>query len=153
MAPIFIYKLFLFKVLIINLVVKKNKTMALNSYHQEATKLTPEISCNAELGVVELRGLFVTSDPQILIDPVIHWITDYVSYTATNPLTLNLKLDYINGISQEHLNRILLSLRAAHQKGREVMVNCYCEPDDEDMLDWADELASVFRLPLAVVTD
>ncbi|HUX53767.1 MAG TPA: DUF1987 domain-containing protein [Williamwhitmania sp.] len=127
--------------------------MALNSYHQEATKLTPEISCNAELGVVELKGLFVSSDPQVLVDPVVQWINNYVAETGVSPLTLNLRLGYINGISQEHLNRVLLSLKAAHREGRQVMVNCYCEPDDEDMLDWADELASVFRLPLAIVTD
>lgn len=127
--------------------------MSLNSYHQEATKLTPEISCNAELGVVELKGLFVSSNPQVLVDPVVHWINDYVAETEGSPLTLNLRLGYINGISQEHLSRVLLSLKAAQRVGRQVMVNCYCQPDDEDMLDWADELALVFRLPLAIVSD
>ncbi len=69
---------------------------------------------------------------------VIEWVSDFVEQ-QDKPLTLELKLIYMNTSSVKAMMDIFDLLEAAHLQGYSVAVNWYYDPRNERVIELAEE--------------
>jgi hypothetical protein len=111
------------------------------------TKHTLEVDFNADTGLLKMSG---SSYPENAIDffgPIINWIKNYITQVK-KPITMNLKLNYLNTSSTKCVLDIFEILEQFYQDGGVAEVNWYYEEEDEDILETGEELTEDIEFPV-----
>ena len=66
-----------------------------------ATKYTPEISLDAEKGVIDIRGKSYPENTFEFYAPVMKWIEEYLKCCAKDEITVNMEIVYFNSSSSK----------------------------------------------------
>lgn len=103
------------------------------------TKSTLAVNFDARTGILELSGSSYPENTSEFFQPLITWIQNYF-LQVTKPLTLNLKIDYLNSSSIKFLSDIIDKLQHYYKSGCEVEINWYYKEDDEDMKEMGEEI-------------
>ncbi|QOJ29101.1 MAG: DUF1987 domain-containing protein [Ignavibacteriales bacterium] len=103
------------------------------------TKSTLAVNFDARTGILELSGSSYPENTSEFFQPLITWIQNYF-LQVTKPLTLNLKIDYLNSSSIKFLSDIINKLQHYYKSGGEVEINWYYKEDDEDMKEMGEEI-------------
>jgi len=103
------------------------------------TKSTLAVNFDARTGILELSGSSYPENTSEFFQPLITWIQNYF-LQVTKPLTLNLKIDYLNSSSIKFLSDIIDKLQHYYKSGGEVEINWYYKEDDEDMKEMGEEI-------------
>lgn len=103
-------------------------------YRLEASKDTPAILFDPELGRFEIIGRSFPLNAKGFYQPAIEWLQDY----AKNPnefTEFSFRLEYFNTPSSKCITDILKILKSIKDAGFSLSVNWFYDEDDIDILD------------------
>jgi len=110
---------------------------------------SPTVRLDAARGTMELSG---ESYPQNAFDffaPIIDWARQFLR-ESPSPLTLELRVSYLNTSSTKCVIDLLDLLEGAHKIGRRVQVVWYCDPENERAREAAEEFREDVTLPFEI---
>lgn len=113
----------------------------------EGNRQKPRVLFDGEKGILEIKGRSLPEQAHDLYKPLLDWIDEYKENPKASTI-LNIQLEYINSSSNKYLLLILKRLDELFLSGNKVLINWYCEDDDEDLLDTVDECQSILSLPI-----
>lgn len=116
----------------------------------EAKDDTPAVDFHAETGILSLEGESYPEDPVDFFDPLVSWVAQYIR-EINGPLTLNVRISYINTSSSKCMLDFLEILDDYHESGGEVRINWYYEEDDDDMQETGEDLCEDLELPYTLI--
>lgn len=105
------------------------KTLKLNK-----TKLTPEVVCDAESGLISMEGRSLPENAREVYQPFFHWIDEYIK-NAQDTTVLSIHMEYVNSSSNRYIHTALKKFEALVDQGMEVIVKWHYDEGDEDTLD------------------
>lgn len=108
------------------------------SLHIEQTSKTPRINCDADKGIMIIKGRSVPEDAIEFFLPVKDWISCYLC----NPQELtevSIDLDYFNTSTSIILLNLLRLFEPLKSTNKNVIFNWYFESDDLDMKEAGEE--------------
>ncbi|WP_281258129.1 biofilm regulation phosphoprotein SiaC [Zobellella taiwanensis] len=124
--------------------------LAMNTLAITATRATPEILCNPATGVVSMQGDSYPENSFEFFNDVIGWVEQYLQQ-STRPLRLELRLIYMNTSSVKAMMDIFDLLESAFGSGREVRVQWFYDPENERVVELAEEFREDCSFPFDVL--
>lgn len=116
----------------------------------EGTNTTPKIICDADKGLIFMEGDSYPENSFDFFKDFLTWVEDYLS-TLTTPLTVELRLIYLNTSSVKILMDIFDMLEEAHYKRREVCVNWFYDSRNERVVELAEEFKEDCTFPFLII--
>lgn len=110
---------------------------------------TPTIVSDWRAGLLTMQGDSYPENSFELFDRVIDWVERFLS-EAARPLTLELKLVYLNTSSVKAMMDIFDLLEEAHQGGRGIQVTWHYDPRNERIAELAEEFREDCTFPFAI---
>ncbi|ACM92083.1 conserved hypothetical protein [Nautilia profundicola AmH] len=95
-----------------------------------ATKYTPEISLNAEKGIIEIRGKSYPENTFDFYEPVLKWIEEYFNCCAKDNTVVNFEIIYFNSSSSKVLFDLFDILQEAKEKNN-ITINWIYDEENE----------------------
>ncbi len=123
-----------------NIIIKPNE----DEYYK------PEIIFNAEIGVCTIAGESYVQAVSTFYNPLILWLKEYTSDNSRS-LEFNFKLSYYNTSSSKKYIEILKILQSFKEKGGNLTVNWYYNPEDPDVLEDAEDFMLISRLQFNLI--
>lgn len=115
----------------------------------EQTKSTPEVRADEQAGRLAMAGDSYPENSYEFFGDIIAWVQTFLTERA-DPLSLELRLAYLNTSSVRAMLDIFDLLEEAHGRGREVAVNWYYDPRNERVADLADEFKEDCTFPFTI---
>lgn len=115
----------------------------------EATIATPKINCNPENGRISMEGDSYPENAFEFFKDLLTWTETYL-HTQISPLTLELRLVYLNTSSVKIMMDIFEMLEEAYAKGRKVSVNWFCDSRNERVAELAEEFKEDCTFPFLI---
>ena len=115
------------------------------------TQSTPAIEGNWSSGVLSMQGDSYPENSFELFQQVIDWVDSYLAQ-AMRPLTLELRLLYLNTSSIKAMMDIFDLLEDAHRDGKPVAVNWRYDPRNERVAELAEEFKEDCTFPFAILS-
>jgi hypothetical protein len=115
-----------------------------------ATPSTPAVDLDATSGMLRLSGESYPENSFDFYRPIKAWLSRFVA-DATTPISVELRLAYLNTGSTKCILDVLDMLEDAHRAGRKVAVHWYYERGNERALEAAEELKEEVTLPFHIV--
>ena len=113
---------------------------------------TPTVTGDWEQGRLIMQGDSYPENSFEFFAQIIAWIERYLkTKEASAPLSLELRLVYLNTSSVKAMMDIFDLLEDAHKQGRPVSVNWYYDPRNERVVDLADEFREDCSFPFEIV--
>lgn len=113
------------------------------------TQSTPDIRADWGAGRLSIQGDSYPENTFELFGPVISWVERYLE-TGDQPLTLELRLIYLNTSSIKAMMDIFDLLEAAHAGNRKVAVNWYYDSRNERVAELAEEFKEDCSFPFII---
>ena len=113
------------------------------------TTSTPEVHFDAGTGVLRLQGESFPENSFEFFRPIKTWLSRFL-VASKAPVTLELRLSYLNTGSTKCVMDMLDMLQEAHESGRAVAVQWFYEQDDARALEAAEELREEVTLPFHI---
>ena len=108
-----------------------------------------EILLNTEEHLLQLSNRSVSSDPQLIFNPLTDILNLY--FDSNDTLTCRLKLEYFNSSSAHSLLILLQRLATQHKKGCKISVMWYHEEEDDDSREFAEDLQDIIEMPVEII--
>ena len=124
----------------------------MNILNVQGSQSTPSIRGDWEHGVLTMEGDSYPENSFEFFGQVIDWVERYLKESSA-PLTLELRLVYMNTSSVRAMMDIFDLLEDAHGQGRAVSVNWYYDPRNERVLHLADEFREDCSFPFEIAAD
>jgi signal transduction histidine kinase/CheY-like chemotaxis protein/HPt (histidine-containing phosphotransfer) domain-containing protein len=110
------------------------------------TRDTPEIICNRDKNLIEIRGESYSENVVIFFEPLFAWLEQYLSQLEQDEqVTVKLEINYFNSSSTKILIDILNLLDNAAFNGKQIDLTWYYNLDDECALEYAEEYEKDLR--------
>jgi hypothetical protein len=116
----------------------------------QATLSSPQVQADPDAGLLCLAGESYPENTFEFYRPIIAWLGDFLARDP-RPLTLEIRLSYLNTSSIKCLIDLLDDLEEAHQAGRSVALNWYYDQDDDRAMELAEEFKEDLTLPFHIV--
>ncbi|WP_269801892.1 biofilm regulation phosphoprotein SiaC [Zobellella maritima] len=123
--------------------------MTMNSLNIEGSRSTPQIRCDADTGVITMRGDAYPENSFEFFNGLIDWVAQYLAETS-HPLMLELHLVYMNTSSVKAMMDIFDMLEEAHQQGKDVAVHWHYDPENERVVELAEEFREDLTFPFTI---
>lgn len=124
----------------------------MNSLNIAGTTTTPSISCDADTGLILMQGDSYPENSFEFFNALIDWVKHFLTQ-STIPLTIDLRLVYLNTSSVKAMMDIFDMLEAAHQNGRNVSVKWHYDIQNERVMELAEEFKEDCSFPFLITTD
>ena len=115
----------------------------------DPTKSSPFVRFDPSTGVMEIGGESYPENSQEFFAPLLAWIQSFLE-TQEGAAILKVTLTYMNTSSTKYMIEILDRLEEAHDQGRTVEVEWYCDAENERELDTVEELREDFEMPFEI---
>jgi hypothetical protein len=115
-----------------------------------ATPSTPSVTASAADGILEMRGDSYPENSLEFFRPIQAWIAEYL-HGAGKPLSLKLRLLYLNTSSVKAVMDIFDLLETAHKNGRATSVRWYYDRENERIADLAEEFREDCTFPFDIL--
>lgn len=116
----------------------------------DATQSTPAIRTDFEAGMLSMHGDSYPENSFELFEPVLKWVEHFLADTE-RPLSLELRLLYLNTSSIKAMMDLFDMLEDAHGRGRAVQVTWYYDPQNERVAELAAEFKEDCSFPFSIV--
>lgn len=116
----------------------------------QATKSTPGIDFDPTTGTMCLSGESYPENSYEFFKPILSWIARTAA-SGNGPMTLEVRLSYLNTGSTKCMMDILDLLEESFLGGRNVKVNWHCDEDNERGLETAEEFKEEVTLPFNIL--
>ena len=110
----------------------------MNDFSIPSSQSTPEVRSDWAAGQLFMAGDSYPENSFDMFQQVFEWIEGYLS-EGGKPLSLELRLLYLNTSSVKAMMDVFDLLEAAHQDGAQVQVNWYYDPQNERVAELAEE--------------
>ncbi len=118
--------------------------------HKVTYKMNPEVWLDQEKNIFLIKGKSFPEDSVLYYNDVIEWLEEY--FKNPNPKTVvEIQLEYYNSSSARSIASILKLLEEMYQKGYDVEVYWYYNPDDETMKENGEDFSILFSLPIKII--
>lgn len=114
------------------------------------TQSTPAIQGDWQAGLLAMQGDSYPENSFELFGQVLDWVERFLR-EENRPLTLELRLLYLNTSSIKALMDIFDLLEDAHRDGRPVSVNWYYDSRNERVAELAEEFREDCTFPFAIL--
>ena len=121
----------------------------MNDFSIPGSQSTPAIQSDWEKGIVSMQGDSYPENSYELFHQVYEWIERFLG-EAAHPLSLELRLLYLNTSSIRAMMDIFDLLEAAYQEGRQVAVNWYYDIRNERVVELAEEFKEDCTFPFSI---
>ena len=121
----------------------------MNDFSIPGSQSTPAIQSDWEKGIVSMQGDSYPENSYELFHQVYEWIERFLG-EAAHPLSLELRLLYLNTSSIKAMMDIFDLLEAAYQEGRQVAVNWYYDIRNERVVELAEEFKEDCNFPFSI---
>jgi hypothetical protein len=116
-----------------------------------ATLSSPRVRADPEAGLVSLAGESYPENSFEFYRPLGQWVAAYLARDR-RPLTLEIRLSYLNTSSIKCLIDLLDLLEDEHRTGRTVALNWYCDAEDDRAMELAEEFREDLTLPFHITS-
>ncbi|HEC53518.1 hypothetical protein LCGC14_0200520 [marine sediment metagenome] len=116
-----------------------------------SSQSTPEVRSDWANGKLYMEGDSYPENSFDMFQQVFVWMESYLEQ-ATAPLTLELRLLYLNTSSVKAMMDIFDLLEAAHQEGKPVSVYWYYDPQNERVAELAEEFKEDCNFPFDIIS-
>jgi hypothetical protein len=123
--------------------------MILSTLEIAATITTPKIDCDPDKGLILMEGNSYPENSFEFFKDLLIWIETYLD-TQTTPLTLELRLVYLNTSSAKIMVDIFDMLEEAYAKGHEVKVYWFYDSRNERVVGSAEEFKEDCTFPFLI---
>ena len=113
--------------------------------HIQATEFTPHITFDPSNGLIELKGNSTPHNSLKFYHKMIVNLEEY-AIRGTKDLTANVAFRYFNTSSSKCLYDMFKQLNKIKKKGRQVTINWYYSPSDEDMYEVGKDFSELMNL-------
>ncbi len=118
----------------------------------DPSPFTPLVRAQAAQGEISLSGRAMPEDGDQFFRPLFEWIDGYLETPA--PTTqIEIRLDYFNSSSSKYLLLLLRKFEALAQQGQTVSAKWYYDPEDEDTLEFIEQLDGLLSLVIEAIED
>ncbi|WP_312726109.1 biofilm regulation phosphoprotein SiaC [Stutzerimonas kunmingensis] len=121
----------------------------MNDFSIPGSQSTPAIQSDWDKGIVSMQGDSYPENSYELFHQVYEWIERFLG-EAAHPLSLELRLLYLNTSSIKAMMDIFDLLEAAYQQGRQVAVNWYYDIRNERVVELAEEFKEDCTFPFSI---
>ncbi len=122
----------------------------LTLFEQEPTMTTPQIKLDPQNGEIELGGNILTVDCPSLFDPILNWMDLYIK--NPNHLTnVIIQLEYFNTQASKYLLEIFKKIEKIYFSENDVIVKWFCDKDDFDMMEAAEDYKAIIKFPIHII--
>ncbi len=122
----------------------------MNTLHIAGTKSSPEILFDHTTGVLSMSGESYPENSFEFYGPVVSWLSGFLK-AHNGPVTFNIHLSYLNTGSTKCMMDILDLLEEAFLAGVQVVVNWYCDEENDRAVETAEEFKEEITLPFAII--
>ena len=122
----------------------------MNNFSIPGSQSTPAIDGDWDHGTLSMQGDSYPENSYELFQQVFSWVERFL-LEAGRPLTLELRLLYLNTSSIKAMMDILDLLEEAHHDGKPVAVNWRYDPRNERVAELAEEFKEDCTFPFAIV--
>lgn len=123
----------------------------MNDFSLPGSQSTPAIHSDWAAGSVSMQGDSYPENSYELFHQVFEWIERFLA-EAERPLSLELRLLYLNTSSIKAMMDIFDLLEAAHQQGKAVAVNWYYDRQNERVVELAEEFKEDCSFPFSILS-
>jgi len=124
----------------------------MNDFSIPGSQSTPAIQSDWAAGTVSMQGDSYPENSYELFHQVYEWIERFLG-EAAHPLSLELRLLYLNTSSIKAMMDIFDLLEAAHQEGKPVAVNWHYDRRNERVVELAEEFKEDCTFPFMILSD
>ncbi len=124
--------------------------LVMKSLSITGSQSTPTILCNPDSGVMTMQGDSYPENSFEFFSEVIEWVEQFLQHSAS-PLQLDLQLIYMNTSSVKAMMDIFDLLEAAFEQKRAVSVRWYYDPDNERVVELAEEFKEDCSFPFDIL--
>ena len=121
----------------------------MNDFSLPGSQSTPAIQSDWAAGSISMQGDSYPENSFELRHPVFDWIERFLA-EAERPLSLELRLLYLNTSSIKAMMEIFDLLEGAHQQGKNVAVNWYYDRQNERVVELAEEFKEDCTFPFTI---
>ncbi len=121
----------------------------MDSIRIKGSNENPTIICDANEGLIEIKGVSIGEDPLMEVySPIFDWIEQYQENYQPETI-VNIQLEYINSSSNRGLLRFFKKLENMQNENEDanVVINWYYNEIDEDMLETGENYLEMIKLP------
>ena len=111
-----------------------------------ATKHTPKVELRVSEHRLVLQGEAYPENAVVFFTPLIQALNAYLARPAEQPLLVIFQLRYMNSASTKMIFRLAALLNAAAETGRPIVLEVHHDPEDEMLVEFAEDLAKEFRV-------
>jgi len=115
------------------------------------TKYTLEVNFDVKKRIFEMNGASYPENAIEFFQPIFDYIQSYIT-KIRKPISLNLKINYLNTSSTKCLIDILEMLEQHNNEFGNVTINWYYDKDDEDIQEMGEDLLEDFDLPINLIS-
>ncbi len=105
----------------------------------EKTKYTPQISLNAQEGVLEFKGKSYPENTFEFYAPVQKWIESYIATCETQKVVIVFDINYLNSSSIKFYYDLFDTLEEATNDGKDIEVQWLYDKEDDMALESGEE--------------
>lgn len=124
----------------------------MEALYLEQSKSTPLIDFNAESRVLKITGESYPENSFKFFEPVLEWIDNF--FESINPddeVAMELTLPYINTSSSKCIMIILDKIEEAVSQDKKIIVNWYCNKDNESEIECAEEFKDFVDIEFNII--
>ncbi len=116
----------------------------MKKYFVEATHKTPQISLEADKGLIEIKGRSTPEDADKIYEDAMKWIDKYLDKPKDKTI-VNFHFEYINSSTTRVLMKLINKFLVAY-KSKDTLVEInwlYC---DDDMLEYGEDFEELSKI-------
>ncbi|CDF81481.1 biofilm regulation phosphoprotein SiaC [Pseudomonas sp. QL9] len=121
----------------------------MSDLHITGTQSTPSINGDWQAGVLAMQGDSYPENSYELFGQVIEWVERFLAQES-RPLSLDLRLLYLNTSSIKAMMDIFDLLEEAHGKGRQTQVSWHYDRRNERVAELAEEFREDCTFPFVI---
>ena len=114
------------------------------------TNQTPEISLNADTGILSFSGRSLPEDSAQFYKIVFDWLNQYIEnlHQTTDVI---FEMDYFNTASAKAIFSIIIKLDELYKTNYPVTISWMHDDDDDDMRELGEEYQDLFKIPIKLI--
>lgn len=109
----------------------------------------PFILTDASKGLISISGISIPESPAQFYVPLMTWIDDYLT-NISNSLTVNFEMLYFGNRSTKAFFDLFQLLDIHHKAGKQIKVNWFYHPGDNDIMEDGVDFADFFNMPFTI---
>lgn len=118
----------------------------------QETKSTPGIYFDTEQNLLQIKGQSYPENAFAFYQPVFDWVNEYLEQLSDQTIIeIQLAFPYINTSSTKCLMVLLDRFDQAFSEGKQIKINWYCNEENENELECAEEFKEDLNLPFEII--